>query len=157
EGGEPGAMRRPPRRPEEGIFDRLMVQQTLVSGLVMGGLAFGLWVFLLGAGADETGARNLLLLLMVLLQNVHVFSCRSERVSAFRVPLARNRILVAGVLGAQGLHLLAMHLPFLQNLLRTSAVSLREWALLLALALPMLLAMELFKLLRARREARAAA
>ncbi|HSM52315.1 MAG TPA: HAD-IC family P-type ATPase, partial [Thermoanaerobaculia bacterium] len=157
EGGEPGAMKRPPRRPEEGIFDRLMVQQTVTSGLVMGGLAFGLWVALLAAGTDESSARNQVLLLMVLLQNVHVFNCRSERVSAFRVPLARNRILVAGVLGAQGLHVLAMHLPFLQDLLRTSAVPLRQWLLLLALALPVLLAMELFKLFRAWRASGAVA
>lgn len=47
EAGEPGAMRRPPRKPTEGIFNRLMVQETLASGLTIGLVAFGAWFWLL--------------------------------------------------------------------------------------------------------------
>jgi magnesium-transporting ATPase (P-type) len=43
EGGEPGAMKRKPRRPEEKIFDSQMIGQTLVSGLAIGALAFASW------------------------------------------------------------------------------------------------------------------
>ena len=151
EGGEPGAMRRPPRRPDEGIFNRLMVQQTVVSGLVMGLVAFGLWVWLAPESDAEIAAgRNLLLLLMVLLQNVHVFNCRSEYVSAFKVPLERNTILVFGVLAAQGLHILAMRIPFMQNLLRIEPIAFSKWGMLLLMALPILLVMEVFKLIRLR-------
>ena len=39
EGGEPGVMSHPPRPPSEGLFNRLMVSQTLISGLAMGGIA----------------------------------------------------------------------------------------------------------------------
>ena len=151
EGGEPGAMRRPPRRPTEGIFNRLMVQQTVVSGLVMGLTAFGVWSWLAPETEAEIAAgRNVLLLLMVLLQNVHVFNCRSEYVSAFKVPMRRNVVLVFGVLAAQGLHILAMQVPFLQNLLRVEPISLHQWATLLLLALPILLVMEVFKGVRSR-------
>jgi P-type Ca2+ transporter type 2C len=111
EGGEPGAMRRPPRKPKEGIFNRLMVEQTLASGLVMGIIAFGSWHWMLANGWEEEVARNSVLMLMVLLQNVHVFNCRSEHESAFRVPLRRNVVLVGGVLAAHGIHILALHLP----------------------------------------------
>ena len=155
EGGEPGAMRRPPRRPGEGIFNRLMVQQTVTAGLAMGLIAFGVWSWLMAGGRAEEPARNLLLLLMVLMQNVHVFNCRSEHVSAFRVPLRRNVVLVVGVAAAQGLHILAMQLPVMQDLLRIGAVSWREWGALLLLALPVLLAMEAFKALRQRGDAKA--
>ena len=150
EGGEPGAMRRPPRRPDEGLFNQLMVQQVAVAGLTMGLIAFGAWVYLIHAGWEESAARNLLLLLFVLLQNVHVFNCRSEYASAFRVPLKRNYILVGGVLAAQGLHILAMHLPFMQSILRVEPTSLREWAGLLMPALAMLVVMEIFKAVRKR-------
>jgi P-type Ca2+ transporter type 2C len=156
EGGEPGAMQRPPRRPTEGIFDGLMVQQTVVSGLVMSLITFGLWAWMIGTGREEETSRNLLLLLMVLLQNVHVFNCRSEYVSAFRVPLRRNYILVFGVLAAQGLHILAMQVPFAQDLLQVAPISPREWGYLLLLALPILLAMEAFKAVRLRRSREAA-
>ncbi|MBM3284302.1 MAG: hypothetical protein FJY81_00340 [Candidatus Aminicenantes bacterium] len=64
------------------------------------------------------------------------------------MPLRRNIILVFGVLGAQGLHLLAMHLPFMQNALRVAPVTIKEWAALFALALIVLAAMEIFKVAR---------
>jgi P-type Ca2+ transporter type 2C len=38
---------------------------------------------------------------MVLFENVHAFNVRSETRSAFRVPLAANRLLVAAVVAAQ--------------------------------------------------------
>jgi P-type Ca2+ transporter type 2C len=156
EGGEPGAMQRPPRRQSEGIFNGLMIQQTVVSGLVMGLLAFGLWAWLMGQGWQEEPARNLVLLLMVLLQNVHVFNCRSEYVSAFKVPLRRNTILVFGVLAAQGVHILSMRIPFMQDLLQVEPISLQQWGMLLLLALPILLVMEVFKAVRMRSSQEAA-
>ena len=78
EGGEPGVMKKKPRPPSETIINRLMAEETLVSGLYMGVSAFVVWYFLIGAGVEESAARNLVLLLMVLLENVHVFNCRSE-------------------------------------------------------------------------------
>lgn len=151
EGGEPGAMRRPPRKPTEGIFNRLMVEQTLVSGLVMGLTAFGSWAWMLANGWPEETARNTLLMLFVLLQNVHVFNCRSEYESAFRVPLSRNWILMAGVPAGHGLHILSLHLPFMQVILRTEPVFPARWATLLLLALPLLGVMEIYKRVRARK------
>jgi magnesium-transporting ATPase (P-type) len=46
EGGEPGAMKRRPRRPDEKIFDSQMIRQTLVSGLTISVLAFASWYWL---------------------------------------------------------------------------------------------------------------
>jgi len=148
EGGEPGALDHPPRPPEEGIFNPLMVLQTLVSGLVMGLVAFAAWWGMVEEETPLVEARNQLLLLMVLLENVHVFNCRSERISAFRVPLSRNWLLIAGVLIAQGVHILAMHLPFMQSILGVAPLTPGHWLELAGEALLLLLAMELFKLLR---------
>ena len=141
-------MDRPPRPPDEGIFNRLMVMETVISGVTMGVLAFISWTWLLAQGIGVPEARNFVLLLMVLLENVHVFNCRSERVSAFRVPLRRNRLLVGGVLIAQGLHILVMQWPFMQRVLGVAPVSFREWAILLGMATVLLVVMELFQRLR---------
>jgi magnesium-transporting ATPase (P-type) len=97
---------------------------------------------------DETHARDLILLLMVFMQNFHAFNCRSETVSLFKVPLKRNIILVFGVLAAQGIHILSMHLPFMQNILRIEPVTFSEWLYILVLAVPVVVTMELFKRLR---------
>ncbi|MCS6930377.1 MAG: HAD-IC family P-type ATPase [Saprospiraceae bacterium] len=146
EKGEAGAMRRPPRKPSEPIFNRLMIEQTVVAGIVMSALTLGLWYWLIRiVGMSEAEARNEVLLLFVLMQNVHVFNCRSERTSAFRIPLARNPLLVIGVLAAQGLHIVCMHIPFMQKILRIQPVNWRDWILLLLLALTLLITMELYK------------
>jgi magnesium-transporting ATPase (P-type) len=151
EGGEPGAMKRRPRKPDEKIFDPQMVGQTLVSGLAIGALAFASWYWHIETqGMDEASSRNAVLLLMVLLQNVHVFNCRSETVSAFKVPIRRNYVLVFGVLLAQGIHILSMQLPFMQNILRVEPVHLSEWLIALSMALTLLVVMEVFKRVRKR-------
>ncbi|MCW5965995.1 MAG: HAD-IC family P-type ATPase [Bryobacterales bacterium] len=149
EGGEPGAIERPPRKPTEGIFNGLMIQQSVVSGTVMATLAYAYLYYLLNVtGMEETVARNYVLMLMVLLQNFHVFSCRSEYVSALRVPLSRNWLLIGGVAAAQGIHLLAINTPFGQSLLQAVPVAPSEWLTLLGLAVSILVAMEVFKLIR---------
>ncbi len=144
-------MKRPPRKPSEKIFNPLMINQTIVSGATMGLIVFGLWFYLITyPQMDEVHARNLILLLMVFMQNFHAFNCRSERISAFKVPLKRNIILVFGVLAAQGIHILSMQIPFMQNILRVEPITFNEWLYILVLAIPILLAMEMFKYFRKR-------
>ncbi len=146
EGGEPGAMSRPPRKPTEGVFNRFMVQQTVVAAVTMALVAYVNFYLLVNyLGLSEFDARNRLLLLMVLMVNYHVFNCRSEYVSAFRVPLRRNWMLVGGVLCAQGIHILAMFFPPAQNVLRIAPVSLAEWIVPFGLASIMVVVMEAFK------------
>lgn len=149
EGGEPGAMKRKPRKTDEKLFDVQMIRQTLISGLVIGSLAIGLWVYLIRVlQMPEFSARNLVLVLMVLLQNLHVFNCRSENVSAFRVPIRRNVVLVFGVIAAQGIHLLSMNLPFMQKVLSVEPISPDRWMRLFGLALPIVIVMEVYKLIK---------
>lgn len=150
EKGEKDTMQRKPRNPKEGIFNRLMIEQTLVSGLTMGLIVFGTWHVLAQMDFTIEHKRTLTLMLMVLLQNMHVFNCRSERISAFKVPLKNNRFLILGVLGAQTLHLLSTQIPFMQSFLSTDTISLNEWIYLLPLALILIVVMELYKWIRAK-------
>lgn len=152
EPGEEGSMHLPPRRPEQSIFDAQMVQQVLLSALVMGGIVFLTWHFLTEyTDIPERQARNLLFLQMVLLENLHVFNCRSETRSAFSIPWNSNLLLLGAVLLAQGVHISALYIPLFQDVLQVEPVSLSRWALLLCTALPLLLCMELFKWMKRRR------
>jgi magnesium-transporting ATPase (P-type) len=85
---------------------------------------------------------------MVLFENFHVFNCRSEHVSALHVPLRRNPFLIAGVTIALGLHLLAMHVPFMQAILSVAPVAWSDAGALLLVAAMVLVVMEVFKLVR---------
>jgi magnesium-transporting ATPase (P-type) len=149
EGGEPGILKRRPRRPEERIFNRRMIEQVAVAGLWMGLVGFGVFAYLVRVvGMEVPEARNLLLLLMVLFENVHIFNCRSERRSAFRIPLSHNWLLIGTVALAQTAHIAAMWIPGLSGVLGIHPVSFHHWGLLLLLALSILLVGELFKMVR---------
>jgi len=146
EPGEQGVLRRRPRPPREPIFNRLMVERTIVAALVTGGVCLGAFRWMLEQGWSEPAARNALLLLMVLFENIHLGNCRSETRSALVLSPLRSPILLAGTIGALLVHVLAMHLPGLRHVLETSPVSAETWLALLGLALTVFVAMELHKL-----------
>jgi Ca2+-transporting ATPase len=79
-------LQRPPRRPREPIFDAIMIRRILVTVAVMGFGGFGLFYWLLAQGYEVSQARNLLLLLFVMFENVQTFTSRSERRSIFSIP-----------------------------------------------------------------------
>jgi magnesium-transporting ATPase (P-type) len=125
-----------------------MIERILVSALVIGGVAFFVFKWLLDWGMPVEEARNYTLLLMVLFENVHVFNSRSETRSVFVHSPLRNRLLLFGTIGAQLIHILAMYTPWIRDVLQIQPVSSEQWLQLLFFALSILLAMELQKLLR---------
>jgi len=154
EKGEPELLERGPRDPDEPIFDRSMVEQVLLSGGYIGTVAFGVYWYLVGTqGVPVEEARNLVLLLVVLFENVHIFSCRSERRSAFSVPLRTNPLLIVAVVAAQGVHIGAMYVPGLSDVLGLTPVSLGTWLTLLPVAMTLLVFDEVVKWVRRRTEA----
>ncbi|MAY66151.1 MAG: ATPase [Rhodospirillaceae bacterium] len=148
EGAEPGLLDRAPRPPNQPVFDRMMISQTVVSGLFMGAVGYLFFAWMLDQGWPEHQARNALLLLLVLFENAHVLNCRSETRSVFRVPLSANWLLVGAVIISQGAHILAMHLPGFSSVLRVEAVDLETWLLVAVIAASVILMMELFKVIQ---------
>jgi Ca2+-transporting ATPase len=148
EPGEGDELKRPPRPPKEPIFNRLMIERTLLSAAVMGVLCFLLFDTLLDTGMGVEQARNSTLLLMVLFENVHVFNCRSEHRYAMTHSPMRNPLLLFGTLTAQMIHIAAMHLPGFSGVLGAMPVSFDHWLQLLGMALLVLLVMEGHKALR---------
>lgn len=135
----------PPRSPRERVFNRLMIERIALGGLWMGLLGFAAYVLMLAMDIPVPDARNALMLLMVLLQNVDAFNARSETVSAFRMPLRHNPLLVLGVAAALLSHVAAMHIPLMQRVLSIGPIGAREWLVLGGTALTLLGVMELQK------------
>ena len=151
ERGTGDELRVPPRPSHEPIFNRLMIQRGVLAGLWMSALGLGLFVWLLDAGRSLDEARNALLLLMVLMQNVDAINARSETISVLRLPLRNNPVLLAGVGVALGLHLAAMYLPWLQQVLAVRPPSAGDWLLLPVLAVSLFVLMEVQKYWRRSR------
>lgn len=145
EAGEGDELLRPPRPPQERIFNRVMIERVVLSAVVIGGLGYGAFALLLEQGHDIDQARNGTLLLMVLFENVQVFNSRSETLSVFAHNPLRNRLLLFGALAAQGVHIAALYTPGLSDVLSVQPLSLELWLDLLPFALILLLVMEAHK------------
>jgi magnesium-transporting ATPase (P-type) len=145
EPSEGGVLRRKPRPPREAIFNRLMIERTIIGAVVMGCVAFGVFGWLLSAGWSEASARNAILLLMVLFEIVHIGNCRSEAKSAFRLSPLRNPVLIAGSALAMLIHAAMMYLPVGRTLLEVEPVNPAVWLGLLGCALTVTVAIEIHK------------
>ena len=145
EPGEGDALERPPRPPAERIFNRLMIERTIVAAVVVGGIGFAAFAWMLEEGWETTAARNVLLLMMVLFENFHIGNCRSETRSAFVLSPLRSPILLAGTIAALLVHVAVMHLPVMQDVLGTAPVSMDTALAVAALAVTVVPAIELHK------------
>jgi len=148
EPNEGGVLQRQPRSPKERIFNQLMIERTVIAALTMGIVGFVTFRWFLPADASDAqvaSARNALLLLMVLFENIHIGNCRSETKSAFVMSPLRSPILLAGAITAFSIHVAAMHTPWGQLLLNAEPIARNHWILLLLLSLTILPVMELHK------------
>jgi magnesium-transporting ATPase (P-type) len=150
EPGEGDELRRPPRPAGERLLDRAMIERIAVSATAMTLVAAGAFAWMLRAGWAESEARNALLLLMVLFENILLATCRSDHRSAFTMSPLRSPVLLAGTVAALAVHVTAMHVAPLQRILGVAPVSAATWGVCIALALTVLLADEAWKLCRGR-------
>jgi Ca2+-transporting ATPase len=146
EPGEGDSLKHPPRPPSEPIFNRLMIERMAITVLTVGFGGFCVFSFALQSGWNVDQARNLLLLVMVLFENFHIGNCRSETKSAFALSPLRSPLLFYGTIAAFAIHVLAMYVPFLQNILGTKPLSVDSWLIAVGVALLIVPALELHKL-----------
>lgn len=151
ERAENDIMKEKPRSPKESLFDKALLEEVIVSGIAIGLVVFGLWYYLIKfAHMDVELARGYIMALMVFIQNIHVFNCRSEHKSAFSVPLRNNKFIVYGVIGSILLHVIVMNVEVLSTLLQTHALPFTSMLGLFALAAVVLVIVELYKKIRFR-------
>jgi len=151
EPGEEDILQKKPRPPKERILNKLMIERTVIAALTMGSVGFGFFYFMIQNGWSEYSARNTLLLLMVLFENVHIGNCRSETKSALILSPLRSPILLIGAISAFLIHLSMMYLPLGQKILQMEPVQLNTWIILIVLALTIFFAMEIHKFLWSRK------
>jgi Ca2+-transporting ATPase len=153
EPAEKDVMQRPPRARDEPVLDLPGIGMILLLGGYIG--AGGLWLFhhalAQGGEAKVALAQTMAFTGIVLLEKFNVFNFRSLHQPLPVIGLFRNPWLILAWLVTVGLQVCALYLPFLQQVLHTVPLGWREWGLILAVALPILLVTELFKWRRWRK------
>ena len=148
EKGEKGILDEKPRSPGESIFNKSLLKEIIVAGLVTGIIVFLVWKYLINTiGMDVNVARGYIMALMVFIQNIHVFNCRSESKSAFSVPLKNNPLVVGGVICSILLQIIVMEVNFFSKFLQTSRIPITHLIMLFLVAIVVLIIMEIYKLI----------
>lgn len=148
EKAEEGILDEKPRSPKESIFNKSLLKEILIAGLVTGLVVFIVWMILIKVlGMNINIARGYIMALMVFIQNIHVFNCRSESKSAFSVPLKNNPLIVYGVICSVFLQIIVMEVSFLSKFLQTSSIPFTHLIILFLIAILVLLIMEIYKII----------
>ena len=148
EKGEKNIMKEKPRNPDEPLFNKNLFIEILVSGLIIGLTVFLTWYYLINVvGMNINIARGYIMALMVFIQNIHVFNCRSEKNSTFTISLKSNKLIVIGVICSILLQIIVMEVPIFSSLLQTSSLPLLHLIYLFIIAFFVLVFMEIYKML----------
>ncbi len=146
EKAEEGILKEKPRKPKESIFNKELLQEIIVSGLIIGGVIFVVWFLMIKKyNMDIDVARGYIMALMVFIQNIHVFNCRSEHKSAFAIPIKNNKLIFIGVLISIALQIIVMETPILSSILHTVSVPMIHLVYLFLIALSILVVIEIYK------------
>ena len=146
EKAEKNIMKEKQKNSSASLIDKNLLTQTLMSGLVIGILVFIVWYYLINiAKMNVDIARGYIMLLMVFMQNIHVFNCRSEKQSAFKVSIKSNPLIVISVITCILLQVLVMEVEIFAKFLQTSPVPIIHVVILFLIALIVLIVLELYK------------
>ena len=177
EKGDPDIMDQKPRAKSEPIVNRSMgigiVVQTIVqTGAVLGAFVMGLiWHLEAGAvipsganalsfviahdwrGIDVQTAETMAFVTLSLAELFRAYTVRSERASIFKIGIFSNRYMQYAVGLSVSLLLIVCIVPFLQPIFNTHFLSVREWGVVLGLALTPAIAEEITKFFLRRSQA----
>ena len=146
EKGTKDILKQPPIKPQESIFNKTLLQEILVAGGIIGIIVLIVWYYLIDVVAMDTEmARGYIMCLMIFIQNIHVFNCRSEDKSAFKVPLKNNWLIVGGVVCSIILQIIVMEVPFLSQFLQTTSIPFINLVYLFLIACSILVLVEIYK------------
>ena len=148
EPGERGILERPPRDPKEGIMSRLLVERTILVGMVISAGVVWNYLTALREGASLENARTVAVTTMVFFQFFQAWNSRSEYQSVFRINPLGNPFLFYSMIAAFFAQLAFIYAPPLQWVFRTVPLTGAEWLRILAVSALIIVVVEMDKWLR---------
>jgi Ca2+-transporting ATPase len=130
---EKDIMSRPPRRSDEGFFSGGLMRRIVFRGILIGLSTLGSFGTVMRMGGSIEACRTAALITLVVSQLIHVFECRSEHKSIFRMNPFGNMKLLIAVLISLGALAAAVAVPQLQVVFDTVMPTTQQ--LLIALGL----------------------
>ncbi|GBD97925.1 putative cation-transporting ATPase F [bacterium BMS3Abin06] len=151
EPGEEGIIKRPPGNPGEGILSSLIIQRTLLMGIILAAGTLYVFISAIREGVPLERARTAALTTMVFFQFYQAFNCRSEIQSVFRMSLMANPFLLFSIIAAFFAQMAVIYVPALQWVFRTVPLSINEWFQIALVTVTVIIAVEIDKAIRKRK------
>ncbi len=150
EPAEKGIMQRPPREVDKPILDRYGIIMIFALGSYIG-LAT-LWLFHYYLSKDpENGlllAQTVAFTGIIVLEKMIVLNFRSLREPITMIGFFTNKWLLLAIAFTMALQACAVYIPFLQEVLHTTAMGWEDWGIILIVALPIFIMTEIYKWIR---------
>jgi Ca2+-transporting ATPase len=144
---DPDVMKRRPRHRAERITNRSFLTTMLITGCLTAGVSFAVYLHALQTGSAET-ARTEAFAVLVFAELLRAFGCRSETRPVWRISLLTNLNLALVIAISFSLQVWSHHNTALGQFLKTSALSLNDCLMLLAIGAIPLVVLELIKVMR---------
>ncbi len=151
EPGEKNVIKRKPRSLKEGIMSRLMYERSVLVGLIISAGVLFNFVSALENGASVERARTIAVTTMVLFQFFQAWNSRSELQSVFTISPLSNPFLFYSMVAACLAQIAVVYVPALRWVFRTEPLAGAEWVQIGLVALTVVLAVEIDKLIRRKK------
>ena len=148
EPGEKDVLERPPRHPQEGIMNRLLIERTILVALIISAGIVYEFIHSLNQGASLDKARTIAVTTMVFFQFFQAYNSRSELRSLFSMNPLGNLFLFFGTIAAFLAHLAAIYVPAMQWVFRMEPIGAMEWLRIGLVSFSVVIAVETDKLVR---------
>lgn len=151
EPGEKVVINRLPRNPEEGIISRLLIERTIIVGIIISAGVVYNFTMALNAGDSLERARTVAVTTMVFFQFFQAWNSRAEIQSVFKMNPLGNIFLFYSMIAAFFCQLAVIYVPALQWVFRTEPLSGAEWMRILSVAVTVVIIVEMDKLIRRKK------
>lgn len=125
---EKDLMNEPPRNRNARIINREILINIMIVGLVM--TAGTLFMYYRFIDVDRAYRQTVVFTTLAMFQVFNALNCRSRSQSLFAMPFFSNPYLLVAIVTSVVLQFLAINVPFMQTLLGTATISLRDWGLI---------------------------
>lgn len=150
EPGEPGIMRRPPRRPDQPLMTAALVRRIISVGAIMMIGAFGSFTLAQSMGLSLDQSRTVVVSAFVAMEIGYLVNCRVLDRSVLTAGLFSNRWLLWGVGTMIVLQVLFVQLPFMNGLFGSAPLPWQAWVGVVGLGVAMTLLVGVEKWMAAR-------
>jgi Ca2+-transporting ATPase len=142
----PDLMKRRPRKPEARLLSGNRLAAIGAEGLMLSAIALGAFAFsLYGLHQEVEQARTVAFTVLVIVQLVHAFNCRSDRWSLFQVGVATNHPLLLAVLLSLAIQAAVLTVPVAAPIFKVAPLPIEDWVLMGAMGLLPFVIMEAVK------------